>query len=54
MNYLVKAVNSRSEIVALEFRASDALIAKELASRQGLRVLSLRPTFSGLFNFLTA
>src|SRR5712691_9848171 len=51
MNYLVKAVNSRSEIVALEFRASDALVAKELAARQGLRVLSLRPTFSGLLNF---
>src|SRR5713101_8050338 len=51
MNYLVKAVNSRSEVVALEFRASDALIAKELAARQGLRVLSLRPTFSGLFSF---
>src|SRR5258706_5637995 len=51
MNYLVKAVNSRSEIVALEFRASDALVAKELAARQGLRVLSLRPTLSGLLNF---
>src|SRR5712692_977340 len=51
MNYLVKAVNSRSEIVALEFRASDALVAKELAARQGLRVLSLRPSFSGLLNF---
>jgi general secretion pathway protein F len=51
MNYLVKAVNSRSEIVALEFRASDALVAKELAARQGLRVLSLRPTFSGLLSF---
>jgi general secretion pathway protein F len=51
MNYLVKAINNRSEIVALEFRASDALVAKELAARQGLRVLSLRPTFSGVFNF---
>jgi len=51
MNYLVKAVNSRSEIVALEFRASDALVAKELAARQGLRVLSLRPTLSGLLSF---
>src|SRR3989442_1521448 len=51
MNYLVKAVNSRSEIVALEFRASDALVARELAARQGLRVLSLRLTFSGLLSF---
>jgi len=51
MNYLVKAVNSRSEIVALEFRASDALVAKELAARQGLSVFSLRPTLSGLLSF---
>src|SRR5258706_969963 len=51
MNYLVKAVNSRSEIVALEFRASDALVAKELACRKGLGVSSLGPTLSGLLSF---
>src|SRR5258706_15728591 len=51
MNYLVKALNSRSEIVALEVRGSNSSLAKEQAGRQGLRVLSLRPTFSGLLNF---
>src|SRR6266581_2070120 len=51
MNYLVKAVNGRSEIVALEVRASNPSLAKEQAGRQGLRVLSLRPTLSGLLNF---
>ncbi|HMH16530.1 MAG TPA: type II secretion system F family protein [Burkholderiales bacterium] len=49
MNYLVKAINDRSEIVALEFNASSPLLAKELAARQGLRVLSLRPTLAGWF-----
>ncbi len=51
MNYLVKALNSRSEIVALEVRASNSSLAKEQAGRQGFRVLSLRPTLSGLLNF---
>ena len=50
MNYLVKAINDRSEVVALEFRAPDAASAKDLAARQGLRVLSLRPTLAGLFS----
>jgi general secretion pathway protein F len=48
VNYLVKAINYRSEVVALELRASNPSLAKELAARQGLRVLSLRPTFAGL------
>jgi len=51
MNYLVKAINTRSEIVALEVRASNSSLAKEQACRQGLRVLSLRPTLSGLLSF---
>ncbi len=50
MNYLVKAINDRSEVVALELRAPDAASAKDLAVRQGLRVLSLRPTLAGLFS----
>jgi general secretion pathway protein F len=54
VNYLVKAINDRSEIVALEFRASDAASAKDLAARQGLRVLSLRPTFAGLFTLTSS
>ena len=51
MNYLVKAVNNRSEIVTLEVRSSNPSLAKEQAGRQGLKVLSLRPTFSGLLSF---
>jgi len=50
VNYVIKAINDRSEVVALEFRAPDAASAKDLAARQGLRVLSLRPTIAGLFN----
>jgi general secretion pathway protein F len=49
VNYLVKAINERSEIVALELRASNPSAAKDLAARQGLKVLALRPTFAGLF-----
>jgi general secretion pathway protein F len=50
MNYLVKAINDRSEVVALELRASDASSARQLASLQGLRVLSLRPAYAGLLS----
>src|SRR5262245_54804580 len=46
MNYLVKAINDRSEVIALELHASDVAIAKQMAQRQGLRVLSLRPAYS--------
>src|SRR5258708_15955120 len=49
MNYLVKAINDRSEIVALELRAADAPSARLLADKQGLRVLSLRPAYTGFF-----
>jgi general secretion pathway protein F len=42
-------MNSRSEIVTLELRASNASLARERATGQGLKVLSLRPTLAGLF-----
>jgi general secretion pathway protein F len=51
MNYLVKAMNNRSEIVALELRAANASLARELVATQGLTVLSLQPAFAGLFRF---
>ena len=54
VNYLVKAINDRSEIVALELSASNPSSAKELAARQGLRVLALRPTLAGLFRLSPA
>jgi general secretion pathway protein F len=48
MNYRVKAVNERGEIVALDLRAPDMSAARRLAVRQGLRVLSLRLSVAGL------
>jgi len=50
MNYLVKAINDRSEVVALELRASNASSAKQMAVSQGFRVLSLRPEYEGLLS----
>jgi len=49
MNYRLKAINDRSEIVAIELSASNASAARELAASQGLRVLALQPTLAGLF-----
>ena len=54
MNYLIKAINGRSEVVAIELQAANASLAKELAATQGLTVLSLRPTLRGLFSFSPA
>jgi general secretion pathway protein F len=54
MNFVVKAINSRSEIVALELQAANPSSARELAANQGLRVLSLRPTLTALFGFSPA
>jgi general secretion pathway protein F len=54
MNYLVKAINDRSEVVALELRASDASSAKQIATRQGLRVLSLRPAYAAVLSLSLA
>jgi len=48
MNYLVKAINDRSEIITLELRASDGSSARQLVQRQGLRVLSLRRAYAPL------
>lgn len=48
MNYRVKAINGRGEVVALEFRAPDVAAARQLAASRGLRVLSLRLALGGL------
>jgi general secretion pathway protein F len=48
MNYLVKAINGRSEVVSLELRAPDIPSARQIARHQGLRVLSLKPSYKPL------
>src|SRR5262245_61232322 len=48
MNYVVKAINGRSEVVSLELRAPDIPSARQIARHQGLRVLSLKPSYKRL------
>jgi len=50
MNYLVKAINGRSEVVSLELRATDIPSARQMARHQGLRVLSLKPSYGRLWS----
>jgi len=51
MNYAVKGINGRSEVVALELQAANAASAREILATQGVTVLSLQPTLAGWLRF---
>ena len=52
MRYLLKAVNAKRDVVALELDAADEAAARDAARRQGLSVLAIRGLGLGRFGGL--